>query len=418
MFNLSRIVRRLHAGRLVAVLCAIMTAHAAMAQPGMGMGGMRGMRDPAVDSKELERFAELLKLTPDQMDGAKDLLDGMQTEHATIVGEMRDRMEAAREEARDNNDPGVFREMMTMMDDYRGRLQKLETSFFDDLKLTLNEEQLAKWPAVERMHRRDKTINQGGIVSGETVDLLKLTKQVLPADEPVPAEITPVLEQYEIELDKALVERNAVYESSMRKGMELWTNQDFDGIQKLFDEARDAAIKVRDLNRRFARQLEPLLPEALREKFSSAFQEASFPRVYAPSYTQKAFAAIEGMTDLDTTQKEQIAEIKAGYQREVASLNEKWSKAIEETELTRSPMQMFGMGGPRGGGPGGGRGDRGDNGNDATREARDARREFDNATVEKLNAVLTEDQKKKLPEREPERDWRRPAGRADRQPNA
>ena len=413
MFKLNGFLHRLPLARLAIVACALLCVQPVMAQPGMGMGGMRGVREPAVSSKDLERFSELLKLTPDQLDGAQDLLDGLQSEHATIVGEMRDRMDAAREEARENNDPTVFREMMGMMDDYRGRLTKLETSFFDDLKLLLNEDQIALWPALERMHRRDKTINQGGVVSGETVDLLKITKQVLPEGAPTPADVAPVLEQYEIELDKALVERNAVYESSMRKGMELWTNQDFDGIQKLFDEARDSAVRVRDLNRRFARQIEPLMPEELRAKFTNAFQEASFPRVYGVSYTQKAFSAVDSMTDLDSTQKEQIAEIKAGYERQVASLNEKWAKAIEESEMTRSPMQMFGMGG-RGGGGGRG-GDRGDG--DGAREAREARREFDNATVEKINSLLTEDQKKKLPEREPERDWRRRGG-DDREPNA
>jgi len=410
MTKLMPLLARLPFIRMLLVTAAFVICQPAIAQPGMGgMGMMRGMREPSVNSKDLERFAELLSLTPDQLEGAQDLLDGLQTEHASIVGEMRERMEAAREEARENNDPGVFREMMPMMDDYRGRITKLESSFFDDLKLTLTEEQLAKWPAVERMHRREKTINQGGVVSGETVDLTKVVKQALPENTETPADIVPVLEQYEIELDKALTDRNAIYESSMRKGMEMWTNQDFDGMQKLFDEARDSAVKVRDLNRRYARQIEPLLPEDSRAKFTNAFQEASFPRVYGMSYTQRAFSAVESMTDLDTTQKEQIAEIKAGYERQVATLNEKWTKAIEESEMTRTPMQMFGMGGGRGG--------RGEGGNDTTREAREARREFDNATVDKLSNVLTEDQKKKLPEREPERDWRRRGG-GDREPNA
>ncbi len=412
MSKLNGLLRRLPLARLAIVACALVSTQAAIAQPGMGMA-MRTMREPAVDSKELETFAELLKLTPDQMDGAKDLLDGLQTEHATITGEMRDRLDAAREEARENNDPTVFREAMTMMDDYRARLTKVEESFFEDLKLLLNEEQLAQWPKLERMHRRDQTLARGGIISGETIDLVKVTRQVMTKDEPIPAEVEPVLEQYEIELDKALVERNATYESSMRKGMEMWTNQDFDGMQKLFDEARDSAVRIRDLNRRFARQIEPLMPEALREKFTGAFQEACFPRVYGASYPQKAFATVDSMTDLDSAQKEQLAEIKANYRREVATLNEKWSKAIEESEMTRTPMQMFGMGGR--GGQGGRGGDRGDG--DGAREAREARREFDNATVEKLNSLLTEDQKKKLPEREPERDWRRRGG-DDRQPNA
>lgn len=375
------------------VVTAAALAPAAHAQLGRGMGMMRRAMEPAITTSQLERYEKFFGMDADQASSAKDLLQGYQGEFQTVSGEFRKKMEAARDEMRQNGDPSMWRELMPVMEEYQAKLTKLESTFIEDFKLTLNEDQVAKWDAFERLRRRDTTLDQGGLVSGETVDLFAVVQDAkVPADA-MPA-VQPLLDQYEIELDRALVERNAIYEQVMRRGMEMWQNQDMNGIQEGFQKARDAAVKLRDVNRRFARQIEGALPEGeARTTFANLFKEKSFPRVYGDSYVVNTLKSAEGLEDVQSAQKEQLAEIRTSYERESAVVNDKLAKAIEENELNRSAMSMMGMGG----------------GSEEVRTLREERRTLDNGYYDKILAVLTEEQRKQMPER-PANDWRRDAG--------
>lgn len=381
------------AGVAAACVAVLGTASPASAQFRGGPGMFRQMMEPSVNTAQLDRYAKMLDLTPDQRETVNEMLTGFQLEHQAIAAEIRETMEGARDEMRRNGDASVWRDVGQVMDRYRQRIKTIESAFFEDVQLLLTEDQAARWPSVERLRRRETTIDQGGIVSGETVDLVRLVEEAkLPAE--AAKEVAPVLEQYEVDMDKALASRNEVYESGMRQGVEQWFGGDQAAVQKLFDAARIEAAKVRDVNRRYARQIEGLLPDEQRRVFVAAFREKSFPRVYGDAIVPRAVKITDELSDLTPEQREQVRAIAESYARDSSSINDRWAKAIEDHEMSRTAASMFGMGGR----------------DDGTREMREARRTLDQTTMQKIRAVLTEEQRTRLPEPEERPDWRRRGG--------
>jgi hypothetical protein len=126
-----------------------------------------------------------------------------------------------------------------------------------------------------------------------------------------------------------------------------------------------------------------MLPEGEQAKFEATFRERSFPRVYRPAYAARAMDIADGFEDLTAEQKARVAEVRATFEREAASINKKWAEAVEESEKTMTVRDLMGMGG----------------GNDGVREARTQRRTVEDRALEQLKAVLTPEQVKRLPDR-------------------
>lgn len=354
----------------------------AEAQP-MRMGGMGGgdMFEPPVSSRDVERYVKFLSLAEDQGEAAKALLEGYQVEFERQAKVMREASDAAREEFRETRDPSVWQDLMPKFEEFRKTREKSAQGFMNDMKALLTEEQAAKWPRVERMRRRDATMRRG-FVSGESVDVIRLLDEFKASDEQKAA-MQPVLEQYEAELDKALVERNELYDAAMNQGMGMWRQGDFAGMDEMLKKGREAAMRVRDINRKYARQLQGMLPEEEQSRFDSVFRERSFPRVYRPTYASRAMEIVGGFEDLTEDQKSRVGELRATFEREVGTINKRWAEAVEESEQNMSVRDLMGMGG----------------GNEQVREARNQRRTLEERTLEQLKSVLTAEQIKKLPDR-------------------
>jgi hypothetical protein len=201
-------------------------------------------------------------------------------------------------------------------------------------------------------------------------------------------------------VDRALVERNALYDQAMNNGFALWRNQDMEGMTELFTKGREAAIALRDINRRYARQVEAALPEDLKATFQARVQEASFPRVYRESAADTALAAAKAFPDLTADQRAALDTLSAQHARDAAQANARWAKAQETSEEQASMMQLLmGAGGPGGPAGGGGGGGAGGGGTEDVRAARQTRRDIDSKALDQLNQLLTPEQKAKLPER-------------------
>lgn len=387
------LIKRLTAVMMVA---AALLAVSAPAEAQMFRGGMRGAMDADMTSADLERSAELLQLDEDQKMIAEELLKAYLVQWEELRGRMNQAMEGARNEFRETRDPAVWQDLGPVMDRFQDEKKAMTDRFLEDMKLMLTEEQLERWPALERQRRRVRSLEQS-FLSGEGVDVIELVNDMEFSPELMEG-VTPVLARYELELDRALVERDKLYESGMDRAMELWQNQDFDTMQKLFDEAREAGAKVRDTHRRAARQVMSVLPPEKAAEFEKAFKEESFPQVYRRSFAVRAFETTSDMADITDEQRAQISELRSQLDRELSIMNDAMAEAIEKDEMERTVQGMMGMG---------------RRGPDGDREARQAKRDFEMKMVDRLKAVLTEEQRALLPEPEQQRDWRQRFGGGD-----
>lgn len=365
----------------------------ALAQPGGrggagmggGMGGMMGRGGdmlPAYTGRQVNQYATLLNLDKEQKDVVMALLEGYSQQATLASREMRQQTERIREEFRDTQDPSVWGRMRDVATKFRDTRRQLDSGFMGDFQAILTEEQAKKWPSVERAARRDQTMRWGRL-SGERVDLIAMIEREN-FDAASKQQVAGVLADYEQDLDRELQRRNDVYEKAMQTMMNMGRGMDMQAMQDAVEEGRRAGVRVRDLNRRYARQISDILPEGERERFNAQFQQESFPDVYRETAAFRALSASKNFADLTTSQKEEIERMTSLYQRENASLSAKLAAAVEEAENRFNLAEMF----ARGGRP---------DANNPQNDLRRQRRELDRRTTDALRGLLTEEQRQRLP---------------------
>lgn len=386
--------------RVLVAVCGVslsaLVASPVLAQPGGGgpgmrmgggFGGMGGMfgGDSAISDNQLEKLGTIAGLTKDQSEAAAMLHEGYQAQVRELQDQMRSKMEAARDAFRESGDPSEFQAMREEMTKVRAERKQLDASFMNDVKALLTDAQVAKWPKAEMALRRDQLLRRG-MLSGERVDLFRLVDDLkLSEDSRKP--IDELLGQYEMDLDRELVKRDAFTEKAIGQMDQL--REDPARAQAMLEEGRAAGVKVRDVNRRYARQVSDMLPEESKAAFDTAFQRESFPNVYRESSVTRGVNAAMGFEDLTEEQRGRIQDLSARYAREAAAMNERLAKAEEENEMTMTADRMMGGGRRFGGG--------GNEEETPLQRARQDRRDLDRKTNEALREILTESQREKLP---------------------
>ncbi|MCC6660279.1 MAG: hypothetical protein IT437_05280 [Phycisphaerales bacterium] len=350
---------------------------------GFGGGPFGGMNQ-TISTRDLTRYEDFLQLTPEQRDMVKTLHDGY-TEQANAQNDsLREKMDKVRAEFQDTRDPSVWQGLQGTMEEARASRKKMDAAFLDDVKAVLTADQSARFPQLERLIRRDRMLPRG-LMSGERVNVVELAEQAeLPAE--VKAQADPVLEQYQEELDRALVKRTEVTEDTMRQAGVLFRDGDMEKAEALLDKAREAAVAVRDVNTKYARQIEGMLPDDKKAAWQDAVRRASFPQIYRPTQASRALEAAAGFADLDDTQKTGIAALQASYTRDSAGVNLRLGEAQQKAEETMSVMEIMRRGRGQDDGPLG----------DLRRE----RRDLDRTTLDNLKKILRPEQVERLPSNE------------------
>jgi hypothetical protein len=352
-----------------------------------------------ITSRSVERYAKLLGLDDDQKAIATALHEGYSAAATEANREFQDAMTAARRSFEDTGDGTVFGETIPAARKKRSETyERLESQFFDDLALVLTEAQAESLPRLERLRRRE-TLLPAGALSGETVDLTELVED-LEIDATTRQGLDETIAQYEVELDRALVKRDAI-QAKGREAMSMsggGGNYSFDpgDIEKMrenAEKAREASLDVRAVNERYARIISSALGEDLRPAFETAFHTQSFPQVYHQSSVQDALSAAAGFADLTPDQRRAIQDLAAAHQRDRESVNRRWADAIRESEQDGGSGAMMAFGGGMMIGIGH------EDPESPVGEARKARRELDDRTREKLLASLNDGQRERLPKR-------------------
>lgn len=359
---------------------------------GPGGPGGGGQMEPAITSDQFERYATMLKLTPEQHDAAKALFDGYFADHQARATKMRDMMESVRDQFRETRDPSVFQEMGEKMRAFREEGGKAEKQVMEDIKSVLTPEQENLWPAVERTKRRESGMRRNPMsVSGERADLIALVDKLQPADE-VRAQLAGVLDSYELDLDREIMRRDelrAKSEGAQQNMMAMFRPgadvdpQQLATAEKMITENREAMVRVRDVNRKYAKQVEAMLPADLAGEFSEAFKKASFPDVYRQRYAGNVLGAAEKL-ELSAEQTASLQAIRESYERDAAKLNQRAEAVQEEMEAGFSIQIMMNGGMWR---------------NEKMQELRTDRDNLENTTVKKVQDLLSPEQRAKLPER-------------------
>lgn len=377
---LSPLVSRLAVGLAVAL-----AASSALAQGWRGGRGGDDVFDPAVTTEQMEKYAGMLDLSAEQQAAALALLEAYQVEFEAAARPVRDKIENLRTEARETRDRTLWGEIMEARGDFEKQSTEMETTLLADVQALLTPEQAESgWPRVVRERRREESIPRG-LMSGERVDVIALVKDLKLSEEQAAA-LADTLNQYELELDLALIKRDEAQDEFRQNMRDLFRNGDQQGISDMFERGKQAATKVRDINNRAAKQIEALLPPEPAATFAAQVRQRSFPMIYRPSYADRVLEAAAKFDDLTGEQKENIGTIQAAFAQSMTSINRRMETAQVEMEESMTAERLGAM--FRNGGD-----------NDAMRDLRGERRDLENSTIERLRSILTEEQAARLPER-------------------
>ncbi len=357
-------------------------------------GGGGGGAGNQIGARSIEKYSKILDLTPEQKDTVKQLHEGYQAAYTEATKAMQAEMEEAGRAFQDTQDHTIFAERIpAARKKFKEQTTKAESEFFSDLKQVLTEPQTGRWDRLERARRRE-TLLRGGSISGDSVDLIEVVEGLKLPDQPKP--VAEALEQYESDLDRALLAKKSLLDKQGENGFNPG-RIDLSEMQKRSAEAKEAGGKIKQVNQDHARRIEQLLPEESRSAFSVAVKRQTFPSVFKPSQVTKALDSALLLSDLDAGQRETLKSLKESYAREVAPFNDAWAAAIEQDEQDPSNMSLGdeSMSIRISGGPGG------DEEESALAKARKARREFDDRIRERMKSTLTPAQREKLPKTPP-----------------
>lgn len=318
---------------------------------GGGFGGVQ--QDPVLRPDVFDRTSRVLGLTEEQVAGARALQQGHLDALRPLQDEFRQASEEAREHFRETRDLSVFEALNEKTESLRRAMNAAAEAFKDDFRVMLTPAQMERWPRFERALRRERA-NSGGVVfmsvPGERVDLFRLLDSIDLSDEQR-AELDPALERYELELDAALTERLRINDRSpgprpAGAGVPAPVTvriEDPEALTRWFDEMRGASIRLRDLNRRFAREAESVMTPEQAVAFRDRYLRESYPGVYAARRRgEEAIRQASSMDDLTAEQGQRLDELREKYQRESEALDERARRALDEAAL---PAAREGRGG-------------------------------------------------------------------------
>jgi hypothetical protein len=372
---------------LVALALLITGAPRAQAQMGAWRAMAGGMTTPNVNARQLKLYARILSLSPEQTEAAESLLGVYEAEYLAAIKRFQEIQQAANQEFMQTGDMELIQSaVQDAMKKFNKRTASLEKSLMDDVKALLEPAQQEQWPRVERVHRRMTTINWGSL-SGESVDVVDLVEGLrLNSEQASP--LAPTLAQYEMDLDRELKARNALIEQQMADWMEGgFANFDLEKMKKQAADMRDAGRRILDLNKKYAAQIQPLVPQDLQAEFAEKVKLSSYPIVYRKSYAQRVVEAAQKLPDLDASQREALATLVGTHAREAAAANDRWATAITENELNPADDNPFAAFMPNRQLPA------------PIKDAKEARDAIDDRLIDAVKALLTEAQRAQLPEK-------------------
>ncbi len=359
-------------------------APTASAQTQVRTSGARGLGAPEISKRSIDQYAKILKLDAAQKEAAMHLQESYSDATRRAGEEMQESMKSIREEASDGDFSGFAEKMPKIMETMGTKRAAAQESFLSDLKQMLTPAQESAWPTLERYRRREAHL-AGGMVSGSGVDLTTVV-DTLKLPEADSQKLTDTLSQYEMDMDRLLQER----EKDDGKRTDSFdfnpANFDMEKMKARMDEARVQSLKVRDLNKQYERRVASMLGDDAKIKFEAEVKKRSFRQIYREPHVTKMLNAAAKFDDLDPTQKQQIAEMKAQYEKDLNELNTKWAAALEQAETDGKAGGIPFMGGG--------------NESDDLKAAKQARKDLDKKFSERIKTALNDKQKDRLPKKD------------------
>lgn len=382
---------------------------------------MRGDRDlqPKISPEELERMKVDLGVDETQGTLIGAAYEGYQNAVQVAAKPLRDQKPMVFQSESGKIDQEAikkrFAEMQAPAQTFRTERDRLQSEFLDSVHRLLSADQQSSWNHYRKGLTRRTTLSQRAALPGEGVDLVELAHSLVLSDSKAHS-LEVILNQYETELDDALRDRNTLLdevEALMRpfdpmSGVGLGSDAK---DQSLLDQSTKKRLNVVAVNNRYVSTIASSLDQETGKSFRSAFDLASFPRIFNPTRADRYIKKLDENEVLTPAQRPSVDLVVTDYRQNLRQVNRRlvdleWQKQADirarvhqsadnpptNREERRIAVQSIGgrssiMLNPHGS----------PETEDRIRDARKQKGDLVNNTIDALFATLSPDQQTKYP---------------------
>lgn len=327
----------------LAVLAAVMATGFVAAPASAQFGAQSGFAEafkPDFLTRDLAVFNEFLALEEWQRPIMESMLDDYNVSFQAGVEGVKERMQNARGDFVKGG-PEAVAKIMEPVEAWIQEKSKLKAEFIENLRGQLSDGQMQRWPKFERALRRDKTLEQGEL-AGESVNLVALVKG-LGLDTETTRAIETAVEEYEVALDLALVQREEVMKSQQETVKQAMIDMDFDAGMAATEKIMAARVHVREVQDAGAAAIAAALTDAGSGEFLKRWREKAYPKVYREQPFDKVLEAARQLADLTDRQRSAIDKIEIDYRAALEAVNADMLKAMQAEEPRQAKRRVENM---------------------------------------------------------------------------
>lgn len=326
----------------------------------------------------IEKSRNLLSLDDDQFEIVKDLFQGYRAAYRTMIEESDAKRKQFFEKARANSDwAGADTKSRDLMKKTLADLQRLDTTFMDDVRAILSGNQLAQFENFERTKRRESS-RHSSMLSGEGADPLDILAS-LKIDPTTLADYPVAAADYAEALDRQIQARAQIWKAGYDAYL---AGDDWQRLRDDYPKLYVVSKQIRDVNRRVARQIAEMLPEADKARFEDEFRRRSYPQIYNEGVIAKRLKAARGAEGLTDFQKEELEIAEHAYERDSEHINAKWRSSLDRAQdlIVAQGKNAWSSSEAQ-----------------SVRETAEERKQLDRKYLDTIDKILTEEQVGRLP---------------------
>jgi len=312
------------------VLAAVLALPLAAAAPASAQfGGRSAMMqavEPDVWSRDLPIFAESLQLEEWQRPIVEMLVEDYLATFNAGIDAMKQQMQGI---SAKGEKPSV-QDVLQPLEDWAGKKKELYANFLQGVRSQLSEQQLERWPVLERALRRERLLPQANL-SGEGINLIGVMQDLAPPTE-ITVAASNALETYELQLDEALLARQSRMEEIVPALKDAMAEMNHERGLELQERIMASRLALREVQDRNTEAIAATMGAEWGERFRAMALQRAYTEAFQPSPVMRQFVAALALPDLAEEKKTAITSLREEFQRALDDLSTQMLAAIRKQE--------------------------------------------------------------------------------------
>lgn len=291
---------------------------------------LRGQMETMREEMRAARDAAHSQPEPEDEQASEPPTEEQRAERDAIRQSFRERMMTIRNEFRSVRESQMKSDVMqdllgqqlSLLKQFTQARDRMGDEATGAITAILSEPQLASWDDVQRQIRRMRLLPAGRL-QGERTDIMPLTDPITSSEQDESAQaIRDVVTSWELDLDAALLQRQAFDETGVFLLLSAMSEMDYEQMLKTLRRRQVKAEAVRDVTDAAIDLIAASLPAEQGEDFRRRAIQNGYDRVFNTTRSQRAITAATELEDLDEELLAAVAALLVDCNLEIAAAGE------------------------------------------------------------------------------------------------